>query len=71
MVLSHGKKKRKPKILNDGEHITLKSSPGAVIEYVFRRRDDKPSRLDDRGRDAHIASTSKRCVPISCSPPST
>ena len=30
------------KILNDGEHITLKSGPGAVIEYVFRRRDDKP-----------------------------
>ena len=30
------------KVLSDGEHITLKSGPGAVIEYVFRRRDDKP-----------------------------
>ena len=40
------------KILNDGEHITVfqrqktasqdQNGPGAVIEYVFRRRDDKP-----------------------------
>lgn len=40
------------KTLNDGEHITVfqrantasqeNSGPGAVIEYVFRRRDDKP-----------------------------
>ena len=40
------------KILTDGEHITVfqrqktasqdQNGPGAVIEYVFRRRDDKP-----------------------------